>query len=61
MSLWFIRPLPLPLAAVFFAGAIMLIVPGLLTDAIGFALVALSTIFCLLTRKTGAARLLPGG
>jgi TRAP transporter 4TM/12TM fusion protein len=51
MSRWFIRPLPLPLAAVLLVGAFTLIVPGLVTDCIGFGLVTLVTIFCLLTRK----------
>ncbi|MDR1241551.1 MAG: TRAP transporter permease [Deltaproteobacteria bacterium] len=51
MSRWFIRPLPLPLAGVLLAGAFTLIVPGTLTDGIGFALVTLVTVFCVLTGR----------
>jgi TRAP transporter 4TM/12TM fusion protein len=51
MSRWFIRDLPLPWAALLLAGGLTLIVPGIITDCIGFGLVIAVTLFCILTRK----------
>lgn len=48
---WFMRPLPLALSVLLFLGACALIVPGLITDLIGFGIVFAIAIFCWMTKK----------
>ena len=56
MERWFFRPLPLPLALLLVVGALLLIIPGSITDMIGLATVFVVGVYCKISSKAVQAR-----
>ena len=51
MERWFLRPLPLPLALLLIVGALLLIIPGSITDIIGIVTVFAVGVYCKMSSK----------